>query len=298
MIESKIGEIYALMCAIFWMFCALAFESAGKKVGSFAVNFIRLLIGLFLLSLYTFFVRGKFLPFDATGHAWLWLSISGLIGFTVGDLLLFEAFVVMNARISMLIMALVPIITAFIGWLFLNETMVIMEIFGMLLTIIGIVIVILERNPNGNKINFSYPIKGILLAFGGALGQSVGLILSKFGMKQYDAFAATQIRVIAGLVGFIILYFFIRQWKNVYSALKNRRAMAGIAIGSVFGPFLGVAFSLLAIQNTKAGIASTIMAIVPLLIIPPAIILFKEKVNFKEIVGAFIAVVGVGIFFL
>ena len=81
-------------------------------------------------------------------------------------------------------------------------------------------------------------------------------------------------------------------------AVKNGPAMKRIALGSVFGPFLGVSFSLLAVQNTQAGIAATIMAIVPVLIIPPAIIIFKEKPNWKEIVGAIITVSGVALFFL
>jgi len=74
--------------------------------------------------------------------------------------------------------------------------------------------------------------------------------------------------------------------------------MKRVALGSVFGPFLGVSFSLLAIQHTQAGVAASIMSIVPVLIIPPAIFFFHEKVNWKEIIGAVITVGGVAIFFL
>ena len=141
-------------------------------------------------------------------------------------------------------------------------------------------------------------MQGIFLAFGGALGQAAGLVLSKKGMGDYDAFASSQIRVLTGIVGFTILFFFLKRWKRVGQALQNKPAMKRIALGSVFGPFLGVSFSLLAIQHTQAGIAATIMAIVPVLIIPPAIIIFKERPSWKEIVGAVITVGGVGLFFL
>ena len=126
----------------------------------------------------------------------------------------------------------------------------------------------------------------------------VGLVLSKKGMGNYDAFAASHIRVITGMVGFAIIILFTKRYGKVWKAVQHKPAMKRVALGSIFGPFLGVSFSLLAIQHTKAGIAASIMSIVPVLIIPPAIFLFHEKVNLKEIIGAVITVGGVAIFFL
>ncbi len=174
----------------------------------------------------------------------------------------------------------------------------------MAITMCGIVIVILKREKteeNGTvvkKIKSSYPVKGILLALGGAMGQAAGLVISKKGMGDYDAFSATQIRILAGIAGFTILFFFMRRWPKVWEALRHTSAMKRITLGAIFGPFLGVSFSLLAVQNTKAGIAASIMAIVPVLIIGPSILLFNEKVNWKEIIGAVITVAGVAMFFL
>jgi drug/metabolite transporter (DMT)-like permease len=74
--------------------------------------------------------------------------------------------------------------------------------------------------------------------------------------------------------------------------------MAATTLGSFFGPFLGVSFSLLAIRYTETGIAATIMAIVPILIIPPVVILYKEKVKPLEILGSVISITGVALLFL
>ena len=74
--------------------------------------------------------------------------------------------------------------------------------------------------------------------------------------------------------------------------------MTSISIGSFFGPFIGVSFSLIAVKYTSTGVAATLMAIVPVLLIPPSILLKKEKVTWKEITGALIAVLGVATFFL
>mgnify|MGYP006282645437 FL=1 len=313
MLESHFGEFASLMAAFCWTATALAFESAGKKIGSLSVNLIRLFMAIFMLGIFTWIGRGLFLPLDASWHQWKWLVISGLIGFSLGDLFLFEAYVRIGARISSLIMSFVPPITGIIGWLIMDERLSAENILGMAITLTGIILVISQRknrNPNPSRIietpqkkkrikmTFSYHVVGIIMAFGGAVGQATGLVLSKFGMQDYNAFAATQIRVFAGTIGFMILFFILRRWNRVFHALRNKKAMKRVVIGAFFGPFLGVAFSLLAVQNTLTGIASTLMALVPVLIIPPAVLYFKEKVNFLEILGAFIAFAGVALFFL
>jgi len=277
------GEIAALLTAVFWTITSMSFESAGKKIGSLQVNLIRLVAAFFIYCVVNYFHRGMFLPFDAGAERWAWLALSGIVGFVIGDLLLFQSYVVVGARIAMLIMAMAPPITALASWLMLGEVMSPMNLVGMMVTLTGISIVILKREKHedvtkkGHKISSNYSIKGILLAFGGAVGQGFGLVLSKKGMGDYDAFAASQIRVITGMVGFAIIILFTKRYGKVWKALQHKPAMKSVALGSVFGPFLGVSFSLLAIQNTQAGIAATIMSIVPVLIIPPAILFFHEK---------------------
>ncbi|QGY46262.1 EamA family transporter [Maribellus comscasis] len=302
--QQYFGEIAGILTAVFWTVTSLAFESAGKKVGSLAVNLIRLVIAFFFIGFYSWFSRGFFFPSDATVFQWKWLILSGLVGFVIGDLLLFQAFVVIGARISMLMMALAPPFTAFIGWLILKETLTLSNWLGMMVTMAGIVLVILKREKteqNGEiirKLKSGYSVQGILLAVGGAMGQAAGLVLSKKGMGNYDAFSASQIRVLAGVAGFSVLFVFMKRWPRVWAALKHAPAMKRITLGAFFGPFLGVSFSLLAVQHTEAGVAATLMAISPVLIIAPSVIWFGEKVNWKEILGALITVGGVALFFL
>jgi drug/metabolite transporter (DMT)-like permease len=298
MIQSHFGELAALLTAIFWTVTALAFEGATKRVGPFAVNLIRLVFALVFLSLMSYFSRGLAFPTDATGHIWLWLGLSGIVGFILGDYFLFASYPIIGSRMAMLMMTLAPPIAAFFGWLILGETMNLRGLAGMLLVISGIAIAVWNK-PNGKKKSrLKFPVRGLVFAFIGALGQGGGIVLSKYGMGQYNAFAATQVRVIVAIIGFSLIIIFLRRWKNVKSTFKNKLALRGIIIGSIFGPFLGVSFSLLAVQNTNTGIASTIMAIVPVLIILPAVILYKQKVSFAEITGAFLSVFGVALFFI
>ncbi len=298
MIQSHLGEIYSLLTAVFWTITAISFELAGRKIGSLSVNYIRLVIGFVLISIFTAFSRGMILPLDATASAWIYLSISGLIGFVIGDLFLFQAYLEIGSRISMLIMALVPPITAVLGFITMREMISLSDFIGMAVTILGISAVVLVKNPEGGNFQFSRSIKGIAYAFVGALGQSLGLIFSKIGMGSYDPFAATQIRIIAGLIGFTVVFIFMKRWDKLKEAVKNKEATKYLFLGSLFGPFLGVSFSLLAIQYTTTGVSSTITSIIPVLIIPLSIYVLKEKVSPKEIVGAVISVIGVSILFV
>lgn len=291
------GEFIALIVAFCWTFTVLSFEYAGKKVGSLSVNFIRLIIGILLLSTFTFFLRGYFLPIDATMTAWTWLSISGVIGLVLGDLFLFQSFVDVGGRISMLIMTLSPPLTTLFSFLILGEILSPLDFLGMVITVSAVMfVVIMKRNKQG--VIHPHVLRGIIFAFIGALGQSLGLIFSKKGMGDYNAFAATQIRLFAALVGFVIIFLIRKEFKNVKKALFNKKAMKVIAIGSFFGPFLGVSLSLLAMQSANVGVTATIQQINVILIIPFTVVLFKDKVNVYEIIGSIVAFIGVALMFI
>ena len=280
----------------------MAFESAGKRVGALSLNLIRLLIGLIFLAFYNAIFNDGFIP-TATGYQWFWLALSGVVGFVLGDLFLFRAFILIGARISMLIMALVPPITALIGWITLGEILSGIEFLGMGLTLLGIVLVIstkldLKKGASGFTLKAGPLVLGSLLALGGAIGQAAGLVLSKKGMQDMNAFEATQIRIMAGVVGFTLVITLFKRWGHLLGALKDLKAMKFMTLGSFTGPFLGVSFSLLAVQHTDTGVAATLMALTPVMIIPPAILLNKERIKIIEIIGAVISIGGVALFFL
>lgn len=298
MIQKHLGELAALATAMCWSISGISFEIAGKRVGSLSVNYIRLIIGFLFVSLYSLVSRGLFLPVDASIHNWIWLSISGLIGLTLGDLFLFQAYVEVGTRISMLIMASSPPLTALLGFVFLNETLNLKSLIGMLVTISGIAIVILGKEEGEKKLKLNHSKKGLIYAFLGSFGQALGLIVSKVGMGEYNALASTQIRIIAGFVGFTILLMILKKFEGVKVAIKDKEAMKNTAIGALFGPFIGVTFSLVSLQYTTAGISSTITSITPVTIIPFSVLLLKEKIKAKEVLGALLSVIGVAILFI
>jgi len=294
---DRLGELAALGTAVCWTVTVLAFESAGRRVGSLSVNLIRLLMAFVFLTLVGTVTRGVPLPTDAPPTAWQWLTLSGLVGFALGDLCLFRAFVVIGSRLSSLLMSLVPPFAATVGWLALGEQLGPRELLGMVMTVSGVAWVIRERTPDASGAHGRPPIGGILLGLGGALGQAVGLVLTKRGIGSYDAFAANQIRILAGIAGFVVIFTATNRWPRFVAALAHPAAMSRTLVGAGFGPFLGVTLSLIAVRNTETGVAATLMALVPVLILPAAVWLRKERLSARAVAGAVVAVAGAAVLF-
>jgi drug/metabolite transporter (DMT)-like permease len=297
MIIPHAGELAAAGTVLCWTASALFFGAASRRIGSLSVNLVRMVMAFALFAVTLTITRGFPVPVDFPVRAWCWLALSGLIGFTLGDMCLFQAFVKVGPRISMLVMSLVPAMTALLGWAVLGESYSVGQGAGIVLTIFGVAWVVLERQPpNARKAGTASPpitVAGLALALGGTVGQAVGLVVGKLGMGNLDAFAATQIRVVTGTLGFVALFAVLGGWRRVWQSLGNRYAMSLTAGGALAGPFLGVALLMLAIQYTSTGVASTIVALVPLTLIPPAMLIHRERVSLRALCGTFLAIGGV-----
>jgi len=246
-----------------------------------------------------YFYYGSFLPVGAAPERWFWLGLSGLIGFVIGDSMLFEAFIIVGARISMLLMSLVPIMSSLFAWLFLGEVLSAFEIFAICVTVGGILWVVVDKNRDKDWVKGKRLLLGIALGIGGALGQTFGLILSKKGLDGgFSALSGNLIRVICALIIIWILALFRGKIKSTVYSLKNRKALYALSGGSFFGPFLGVWLSLVAIKYARIGIASTLMSTTPIFLIPISHWLFKEKITIQAMLGTVIAVTGVAILIL
>ena len=90
-----------------------------------------------------------------------------------------------------------------------------------------------------------------------------------------------------------MFFTFTHRWKNVRSALDDKKAVAFTSIGAFVGPFLGVSLSLLALHYLPTGVAATVLSLVPIFIIPFSVFLHKEHVSLRAITGALVAVFGV-----
>lgn len=300
-----LGEIAALTTAFLWSFTSLFFTSAGRRIGSYWVNKFRIPVAIVLLGGTLLIATGRILPAEVTANAYYYLIASGIIGLAVGDTFLFRAFVILGPRLTLLVFTTSPIITAITAWILLGETLSWIAIIGIGVTLAGIAWVTAERQYDQIKSSRtnSYAdtgskATGIMLALLGAAGQAIGLVLAKAGMEDgLDPLPATFIRMIsAGVV--IWAYSFISgDFKEAAKRYRDRKAILLTVGGAICGPFLGVWMSLVAVHHTEAGIAASIIATVPVLVIPLVILFYKEKVSPRAIFGAVLAIAGVVILF-
>ncbi|MEW6512283.1 MAG: DMT family transporter [Bacteroidota bacterium] len=291
-----VGEISALLTAAFWSCSALVFAAATARAGSLPVNVARLIIAAIYLGL-TVAIGGIDLRLSAQ-QTWF-LAISGVIGLAVGDSFLFRAFGDLGPRITMLIMSTAPAVAAVLAYLLLDEGLSLFGVLGILVTLAGVALVVLERNEqNGNG---TIVWRGLIYAVLAATGQGVGLIFAKMAFREgeINGFAATLVRILASLVIMLPIGLSALHTHEGFRVLStDRRALGLTALGAVLGPFLGISFSLIAVASTSVGVAATLMATVPILMLPLVHFIHKERLSAKAIGGAVIAVVGVGILFL
>jgi len=300
-----LGETIAIVTVLCWTLSVQCFGTASKEVGATAVNIVRISVALIIFAVFLTIRDGSPVPLHFPAEAWNYLILSGIIGFFIGDFCLFKALALMGPRIAMLLHSLNAPAAAVIGWMFLSENYNPQQWAGILVTLAGVAIVILERQPAQSpaavKQNKVTP-KALLFSLGGFLGQAVGFVLSKAGMQTVDgyldAFSATQIRAIAGFFCFLLFFTLSGKWRGFSRVLHNKRVMAIIVAGTFVGPFLGVSLSLLTLHYLSTGVASTLLSLVPVTIIPFAIFLYKEQVSLRAIGGAFIAVAGIGLLML
>lgn len=270
-------------------------------MGSVVVNRIRLLAAIFFLTAAHFLLRTP-LPLHASLDRYLWLSLSGVIGLTLGDAFLFQAYLWIGPRLSMLLLSLAPVLAALLAWVFLHETLSTFQVFGILLTLAGVIWVVLERNGNTrqeptDKRTYSL---GILFGLGAATGQALGLITAKNGLGgDFPALSGTLIRMIAAALALWAFTFIRGQAAETVRQVSQRpRVMWFILAGALVGPTLGVTLNLFAIQKITIGVASTLAALPPVILLPVSYFFFKERFGWQAILGTLVAMSGVALLFL
>lgn len=289
------GESAALLTSACWALNSVCFTLAGRRVGSASVNLVRLLLAWVLLVGLHLLLFGSIFPIHAGGGRLGWLALSGVIGFALGDAVLFEAFLLIGARLSMLLMTLSPAFSALLAWIWLKQDLGPLKLTAMAVTLAGIAWVVWG---DGDREAHPHLLRGLFLGIGGALGQSVGLLFSLYGLSGgFSPISANLVRVSAGLLALLAYMAVQRRLGPSLEGLRDRPAAGLIALGAATGPVLGVIFSLVAIARAPMGVAATLMSLAPVFLLPVAHWGFKEKVGVHAILGTVLALAGAAALF-
>lgn len=309
---NHLGEIISLGVAVSWTITAWFAAKASLRVGAMVTNVLRLVLATLFLGVLLWVTIGHPYPVYADKDTWLWLGLSALVGYVFGDYCLFNCYLYIGPRFGQLLMTLAPPMAAIAGWIMLGETLSWTSILAMAVTLAGIGISIMSRD-GGHHFKLDLPLKGVLLGIGAGIGQGVGLVLSKIGMQYYAEaipanapsameailpFASTMMRAIIGGAGFLAILLLQKDFGKLRRAVKDPVSMKYASVITLFGPVLGVSLSLMAVRYANAGIASTLMALTPVFIIFPEVLIEGKRIRFKEIAGLAVSIAGVALFFL
>ncbi len=291
-----LGETAALATSVLWSLNSVCFTLAGRRVGSASVNLGRLLMAWCLLVALHVVLYGSPFPVHAGATTLGWLGVSGIIGFALGDAVLFEAFVLIGPRLAMLLMTLSPVFSALLAWGLLGQCLSLPKLVAMAVTLGGIAWVVGGRDGDQPR---AHLVRGLLLGLGGALGQAVGLLFSLYGLRGgLGAISANLVRVSAGALALLLYFGVSGRLTPTVGALRDPRSSGLIAIGAVTGPVMGVVLSLVAIAEAPMGVAATLMSLSPVILLPVARYGFKERVGLHGILGTLLALAGAAALFL
>lgn len=304
--NNFIGEIFAIVTTLCWGIGIFPFTEATKRIGAVPVNTYRLLFALIIITL-SLLIGFNFtfsqIIFSPTSMQYFWLVSSGIIGFTLGDFFGFSSFVKLGPRLASLYTTLAPGFALFFGYLLLNESLNAIGILGIGITVAGVIWLTCSKKENNHSKNSGYTLDKIGVFFGicSAFCQGLGLTLSKKGFLEItnghdlNAIHANWIRILgafsAAFLFSLITGNFLRHASPVFTNKKN--GIKFILLGTLFGPVLGVSFSLLAITHLKVAVAQTIFALLPVFVMPLNYLFYKEKITITSILACLVSVLGV-----
>ncbi len=294
-----LGELAALAAALSWTLVAILYTAVGKRIGALAMSLIRIAIACALLMIYERITRGLWLPTDIGARAWILLGTSGFVWFFLSDLCLLKAYLLIGPRLSLLIMSLTPPMAAALSWICIGDQLALVRWMGMAVTLGGVALVLLEQPNRSDRTDRpgakGQSRRGILLALLAAALQAIAFLLSKAGVGACGAMAATLIAMLGALLGHIMLITLWRRWPAMVAATRDGQILLILTCAATIGPFIGVVLSMTALHYAPTGVVSTIIATMPILILPFSIFLYRERIGLCAVVGAVVAIAGVAL---
>lgn len=297
-LNTYLGEIAALSAALLWAISSVVYSRLGLQIPPLQLNLYKGIIAIALI-IATLLLQGT-ISADISLATTAWLLLSGIVGIGLGDTAYFVALNSLGARRTLLLETSSPPMGAFLAVVLLGEQLSQSAWIGILLTILGIVWVISERNPFDQQ---SISRQGIIWGLLAAIAQAVGAVISRFALLQsnINPLESTLIRLVGGtviVIGLLLSPTTQRtKFKNKYKWGLAWRSLGIIAIAATGSTYLGIWLQQISLKFAPTGIAQTFLATSPLFVLP--IIAFQgEKISWRAIFGAFISLAGIALMFL
>jgi drug/metabolite transporter (DMT)-like permease len=284
------GQLLGLVIALCWAQNSLVYSYVGRSVGSKTVAHIRLWIAVPMAFAVHLLFTGTWFPLGLPTEVYVSLIISGVLGFFIADVLIFQSYVELGPRETLVIMTSSPIFTAVISRLTVGEVLSVLQTLGILVTVAGVILVIYsDRRGTAKHVS----VKGILIAFGGSLTQAVAMVSARAGMiDQVHPVSGNLLRMSAGFIGLIIYALVRGEFINDFKRMSSMKHISLISSAAFAGPVLAIALTLYAITLAPTGVITAITQISPILLLPIERFVFKRKITTASLAGTIVAIGG------
>ena len=291
-----LGYLFALITAACWTQNSIIYTFLGNRIGSSTVTHIRLWIAFPAAIIINLIFTGSLLPVNFSTLSYIFIGSSGVFGFFIADLFIFKAFQHIGARKTMVIMTLSPIFSAVISWIVLKEMLSIIQITGVLITIIGVIVVIMIESRKTDTP--SRPV-WVFFALAGALTQAIGMVLAKAGLSEgVHPISANVVRIGSGLGGLALFTILRGDFKTDFKKMEDRKSFYLLIAAALVGPVFGMLLAVYAFSWAPVGIVTTLMQLTPIMLLPIDRFYFKKHIPSGAVWGTLVAVAGAGILFI
>lgn len=299
--------IPALLATFLFCLSAVSATKATRILGGISANFWRLLLATVLLAVWShFFAQG------VQGDGFGMFFWSGVVGFGIGDLALYQALLRLGSRLTLLLVhcGAAPS-AAFAEWLWLETTLTLPQMASITCILVGVAVALVPSKSETSTKPFN--LIGIMYGLVAAIGQGVGAAMSRLAYDtnaksdfHIDGLTAAYQRILGGLLlaGIALIVMQRVRLKSGKSDLpasskalntmaRGRSAFPWILGTALAGPTLGVGCYQWALEGTPSGLVLPIVATTPLMVIPLSAWMEGDKPTVRSVAGGLIAVLGV-----
>lgn len=299
--------IPALLATFLFCLSAVSATRATRIVGGISANFWRLLLATVLLAIWShLFAQGL------QGQGFAMFFWSGVVGFGIGDLALYQALPRLGSRLTLLLVHCVAAPSAaFAEWLWINTVLTLPQMACIACILLGVVVALLpeRKDSSSSPLNVTGVFYGTVAALGQGIGAAMSRLAYDINAKEglvIDGLTAAYQRILGGLLLAWIAVLVMRWMRQPVKIIVSpdgaasepktpslRKAAPWIVGTALAGPSLGVGCYQWALESTPSGLVLPVVATTPLMVIPLSAWMEGDKPTKRSIAGGLIAVVGV-----
>ena len=281
------GELAAVGSAILWAYASIEFARVAERCSALTINLLKCTGGLICLSLLWGVLDGFTLGVVLTASEWTYLLFSAVVGLLLGDTFFFLTLRDLGARVTLLISALIPPVTALISSAWIGEGLAASEWLGLVITGVGVCLVV-SKNEGGQPAH----LRGLL--FGGLLvgTTALGNVMTKVGGHRLDGLPVAALRLAVAVGALFLVMAILRRLPDLAVPWRTPRVDGALMRGTFTGTVLGIWLLMFAFTSSNVAVATAMAGTSPVWVLPLAYLLRGERISRRSGVGAAIAVGG------